>query len=129
MKPWGFQRLVCEARGLDRTEKLVLFTMLRWVNESGVLWPSVQTIADAASLGRRACGKTLLRLEERGVLQKLSGGKGGINSSGRGISTTWRINAEELEVLAKPSTNDQTDTSDCHEADSPTPRSKCAPEG
>ena len=92
--PWQWHRLVCDARGISSSERLVLFAACRWVDSAGDLWPAVSSIADAAGLSRRAVQAALRGLESRGVIVAGSGG------DGRGSTVRRRLDRDAMAALA-----------------------------
>jgi hypothetical protein len=98
--PWHFHRLICDARGIGRGERLVLFALLRWIDADGRAWPAVETIAGAAGLSRRWVQDALGELEVRKVIVAESDSRGGVDATGRGRPTRWRIDWRALATLA-----------------------------
>lgn len=77
---------------LSREEKHVLQTMLQWANpKTWLLWPSVKTIAVHTSRSERGVQLVIDRLVKKGWVVIVVESKGGVDSTGRPRTNTYRL--------------------------------------
>jgi hypothetical protein len=79
-----WREAVRDSNELDRTAKLVAYTLSMYLRANGSGWPSRRTLSERAALGRSChpVDTALRRLESTGfvVVERSSGGKGRRNS-------------------------------------------------
>ena len=84
---------------LNATDKSVCNAILRFRSATdGTCYPSVDTLAERASLKRRTVQKALRRLADRRVVEYVRQSKGGA-AQGRGIPHTYRLDFAALQSL------------------------------
>lgn len=58
------------------TEKVILLVLANYANEYGISWPSQRTLAENAACDERTVRRTLVRLEAKGVIRRMSRRRG-----------------------------------------------------
>lgn len=61
---------VWEQDDLDASETLVMLALADWANDDGLCWPSLERLTEKTRLTERGLRGIILRLEERGYLER-----------------------------------------------------------
>ena len=81
---------------LSHTQLLVARAMLDYARRDHLeVWPGVNRLAEDTGLCERTVRKSIRALENTGAIQRVSLGRGGIGSDGRGITNRWRLTFAE----------------------------------
>jgi len=95
------------AADLGSKEKLVLFAYARFANwKTGVAYPSVPTLARAASLSDRSIQSACGTLRRHRVLLDLRQPRGGLGRKGYGFTNLVQLDVTALEALTKGAIGD-----------------------
>lgn len=85
-------------RGIDSSDKLVLFLLADQANDAGECWPSVAGIAEDGCMGERTAQRALAALEVAGLIVRKGNG-------GRGMTRLYILQTERAEAVERvPST-------------------------